>query len=321
MKKTKASDNEVNTAEIIDSTDNNFYYKMLLIRRFEEKILELFSQGKLYGTTHAYIGQEANAVGVLSNIKQNDKVFTNHRCHGHYLTRTDDIVGLMGELMGKSIGICSGIGGSQHIYKNGFYSNGIQGSFMPIIVGMALAEKQQKSKNIVVGFIGDGTLGEGVVYEALNLMSLLKVPVLLVIENNRYAQSTPIEVNLAGSISKRIEAFDINVTELDTTYVIEIHETSKKLVNKIRTECIPKVLLLNTYRFCPHSKGDEIRSENEIKRYKLKDPLKRFEGIISEDKIEKMKKDIDARLAEAEELCNKSSFYDLKEEKCVTQNP
>jgi TPP-dependent pyruvate/acetoin dehydrogenase alpha subunit len=290
----------------------DFYFKMLLIRKFEERILELFSEGKLFGTTHAYIGQEADAVGVITNLEEGDKIFSSHRCHGHYLARTNDVVGLMGELMGKSIGVCSGLGGSQHLYKDGFFSSGVQGSYMPIIVGLALAEKMNKSNNIVVGFIGDGTLGEGSTYEALNLMSLLRVPVLLVLENNLYAQTTPIESNLAGKISSRISAFNIDAEELNTTDVMEINEVSKRIIHDIRNDKKPRALILNTYRFCAHSKGDDMRSTDEIEKHRKDDPLTVLEKQMTEMQVTGLRNRVLELLTQAEVLCTKSDYSEFE---------
>ena len=198
---------------------------MFFIRRFEETLLDLFSLGKLVGTTHTYIGQEANAVGVIDHLDPDvDTIFSNHRCHGHYLAFTDDAFGLLCEVMGKAPGVCGGKGGSQHLCKGNFYSNGVLGSIVPVATGIALAEKRKGTGAVSTVFLGDGTLGEGVTYESLNIASLWQLPVLFVVENNHYAQSTPVELELAGSIAARGAAFGVEVDELDTTDVEEIHE-------------------------------------------------------------------------------------------------
>ncbi len=168
------------------------------IRRFEETVLENFSKGVFYGTTHTYLGQEANAVGVLRNLQAGDIVFSNHRCHGHFLAYGGDPRALFAELMGKASGVCGGRGGSQHLHWRNFYSNGVQGGIVPVATGMALAEKRKGSRAVTVAFLGDGTLGEGVVYEALNMAALWKAPILYVVENNRIAQTTPIEAGSGG---------------------------------------------------------------------------------------------------------------------------
>lgn len=254
-------------------TLEDYYRCMFQIRVFEENVLELFSQGKLFGTTHAYIGQEANAVGVISNLEKDDIVVSNHRCHGHYLVHKQNPFALLSEMMGKADGLCSGRGGSQHICDEGFYSNGIQGGIMPLAAGLAYAEKMLESKRIVTAFIGDGTLGEGVVYEVLNIASKWELPLLIVVENNRYAQSTKVEFTMAGSISGRFSAFDIGSRELDTFDVLEVSRSSGELINEIRSSCKPSCLIINTYRFASHSKSDDARDEAEVQEWKNKDPL------------------------------------------------
>ena len=164
------------------------YEKMYLIRKFEELLLEFFSKGELFGTTHTYIGQEAIAVSVMSNLNASDIVFSNHRCHGHFLAKENDPEGLLAEIMGKENDICKSRGGSQHLQKNNFYSNGIQGGIVANSLGMAFAEKYKNTNNIVVVFMGDGTWGEGISYEVMNMASLWEVPLLVVVENNKYAQ-------------------------------------------------------------------------------------------------------------------------------------
>ena len=250
------------------------YERMFFIRRFEESLLDLFAQGKLVGTTHTYIGQEANAVGVIANLEPaRDVVVSNHRCHGHYLAFTDDAFGLLCEVMGKAPGVCGGKGGSQHLCKGNFYSNGVLGSIVPVATGIALAEKQKGTGAVSTVFLGDGTLGEGVTYESLNLASLWQLPVLFVVENNYYAQSTPVELELAGSIPARGAAFGIEVAELDTTDVEEIHEAAGRAVARIRETGAPFFLVLHTYRFSPHSKSDDQRDPAEIEERRKRDPL------------------------------------------------
>ena len=250
------------------------YERMYVIRRFEETLLDLFSQGKLVGTTHTYIGQEANGVGVIDHLDPAvDVVFSNHRCHGHYLAFTDDAFGLLCEVMGRAPGVCGGKGGSQHLCNGNFYSNGILGSTVPVATGIALAEKKKGTGAVSTVFMGDGTLGEGVTYESLNMASLWKLPVLFVVENNHYAQSTPVELELAGSMTARAEAFGVEAAELDTTDVEEVHAAAGRAVARIRETGEPYFLVLHTYRFSPHSKGDDNRDPAEIEERRKRDPL------------------------------------------------
>jgi TPP-dependent pyruvate/acetoin dehydrogenase alpha subunit len=249
------------------------YRTMLLIRRFEERALAEFSTGKLFGTTHAYIGQEADAVGIFDATSPGDVVFSSHRCHGHFLAYGGDPYKLAAELMGRATGLVGGRGGSQHIHWRNFYSNGIQGGIVPLATGAALAEKVGKTGNIALVFLGDGTLGEGALYESLNIASLWQIPVLFVVENNRYAQTTPVALGVSGSIAARFAAFDIQVWERDSTDVLEIRAAAAEAVQYARGETRPAALILHTYRFSAHSKGDDVRDRAEIERAKTHDPL------------------------------------------------
>jgi TPP-dependent pyruvate/acetoin dehydrogenase alpha subunit len=251
---------------------------MLLIRHFEERLLAEFSTGRLFGTTHAYIGQEADAAGIFATTDPGDVVFSSHRCHGHFLAYAGQFEDndapylLAAELMGKATGLVGGRGGSQHIQWRNFYSNGIQGGITGLAVGAALAEKAKKSGKVVIVFTGDGTLGEGLYYEAMNMAALWSLPVLFVVENNGYAQTTPITLGVAGSIRARFNAFGIETFEGATTDVLEIKTMAEEALAHVR-EGTPAALILETYRFAAHSKGDEVRDPAEIARYRKKDPL------------------------------------------------
>jgi TPP-dependent pyruvate/acetoin dehydrogenase alpha subunit len=256
----------------------SLYRTMLLIRRFEERLLEEFSAGRLFGTTHAYIGQEADAAGIFAVAGEEDPVFSSHRCHGHFLAYagrfpgSDAPHGLAAELMGKATGLVGGRGGSQHIQWRDFYSNGVQGGITPVAAGAALAEKVQKTGKVVIVFTGDGTLGEGVYYEAMNMAALWSLPVLFVLENNRYAQTTPIALGVAGSIPARFQAFGIETYARDTTDVLAVEEIATEALAHARAGH-PAALILHTYRFAAHSKGDDVRDPAEIASYQEKDPL------------------------------------------------
>jgi TPP-dependent pyruvate/acetoin dehydrogenase alpha subunit len=254
-------------------TAEHFYRQMFLIRSFEERVLQLFSDGKLFGTTHAYIGQEANAVGVLGHLHSEDVVFSNHRCHGHYLAYSNDVEGLLAEIMGRKNGICGGKGGSQHIYAGNFYTNGVLGGIIPCATGIALAEKFKDSGVKVVAFLGDGALGEGAIYESFNIASLWSIPIMFVIENNFYAQSTPSHLQLAGQIAARPQAFDIQTMHCQPSSVEEVYAAAGEGWSYIEQYRRPFCLVLDTYRFCPHSKGDDYRSSEEIAEWRERDPL------------------------------------------------
>ena len=253
--------------------DAALYRQMLRIRRFEETVLERFSEGLFYGTTHTSIGQEADAVGVLSCLEPGDVVVSNHRCHGHFLSYGGPMESLAAELMGRASGVCGGRGGSQHIVWRDFYSNGVLGGTLPVAAGMALAEKRGRTGRLVVAFLGDGALGEGAVYESLNLASLWSLPMLYVLENNRYAQTTPIERHLAGDPAARFGAFGIPFDVIETTDVLEIRKLALTALGEIRAGRGPRALVIGTYRLAPHSKGDDVRDPAEIEAYRQRDPL------------------------------------------------
>ncbi len=245
-----------------------------LIRRTEEKLLELFRNGEIHGTLHTCIGQELSATSVIATLNSDDIVFSNHRGHGHFLAKTGDLYGLVAEIMGKSDGVCGGIGGSQHLHAKGFYSNGVQGGMAPIAAGMAFAQKQDNKNSITVVFIGDGTFGQGVIYETLNLASIWNLPILFVVENNRIAQSTKTETTTAGSIRKRAESFDIGYKNADIWDQNELIQVSKDAVNEIREQSRPILFEIETCRLSAHSKGeDDFRDQKELAKYREKDPL------------------------------------------------
>lgn len=286
------------------------YAQMVLIRRFEERLLALFDQGEVFGTTHCYIGQEANAVGVLNHLEPRDVVFSNHRCHGHFLARTGRADLLMGELMGRATGLVGGRGGSQHIYYDGFYSNGIQGGIVPTATGMALAEKIKGTGAIAVVFMGDGTLGEGMVYEAFNMASLWSVPVLFVVENNRWSQSTPVEKELAGSMVARGEAFGIDTGELDSTDAEELYDRFGGIVRKVRERVRPHLEVIHTYRLCHHSKSDDMRPAEEIERHRRNEPLPKLKGRLSPEAAARIEREAEAKVEEAVAWARRQPFPD-----------
>src|SRR5690349_14900118 len=213
--------------------------EVLRIRKVEEKFLELFSQGKLNGTVHTCVGQEFSAVAFAGQLKKMDFIFSNNRCHGNYMAFTGDVRGLLAELLGKASGTCGGIGSSQHLCHNKFFSNGIQGGIVPVAAGYALGNKLKKNGAIGVVFIGDGTLGEGALYETMNIISKWEIPLLIVCENNFYAQSTPQHINLAGDILSRARAFGIKTFKNDTWHPESLMKEAKEAMDYVREEMKP----------------------------------------------------------------------------------
>ncbi len=289
------------------SRDSVCWSRAFLIRSFEERLLKLFSEGKLFGTVHTCIGQEFTGVAVASQLIPGDLIVSNHRCHGHYLARTADADGLMAEVMGRQTGICGGRGGSQHICAHGVFSNGIQGGMTPVSAGMALAQKLNRTGNVVVTFIGDGTLGEGTLYETLNIISKWDLPMMIVLENNLYAQSTSQQLTLAGDICARAEAFGIASFHGTTSSPRALQDLMAEAVALVREESRPAFFRIDTSRLMAHSKGDDDRPKDELAGYWSEDPITRFTEQFPEYAAE-LKRDAEAKIDTAVELASVAAF-------------
>jgi len=273
---------------------------MYKIRRFEETLLELFSENKLKGTTHTSIGQEADAVAVMNHIREEDFVFSNHRCHGHFIAYSDNMKILLAEIMGKNSGMCKGRGGSQHICYKHFYTNGVQGGIVPDATGLALANKiKGNHSSVVVVFLGDGTLGQGVVYESFNMAALYNIPVLYVIEDNGYAMTTKTQDGVAGSIAARAQSFGIQVGEITSNDVTVLDNSMHEAFQYIRNERKPFCQIFHTYRLGPHSKGDDFRNSHEIAEWGKKDPLKIMEEKLDSSTVHEIRREVESELKEA----------------------
>ena len=251
----------------------NIIKKALKIRKFEEFLLDCYSKGYLNGTVHTCVGQEITPVLVSNYMQKDDVVFSNHRGHGHYLSISQDYHGLLNEIMGKIDGCCGGYGGSQHTYiKNKFFSNGIQAGMTPIAVGYANSLKQKLNKSISIIYIGDGTLGEGLLYESLNLASVYKVPILFVLENNGIAQSTFFEENFRGNIKDRAQGFGLDYFFTDSRDFDSINDTIENAIENARMNK-PTFLEIKSYRLKSHSKGDDNRNDSIINEINNEDLL------------------------------------------------
>ena len=248
----------------------------LLIREVENTFLELFSQGKMNGTVHTCVGQEFAAVAVAGQLEMADWVTSNHRCHGHFIAKTGCWASLIDELMGLESGVCKGIGSSQHLFAQGFLSNGVQAALLPVASGIAHYLRRVGIGAIAVSFIGEGTFGEGVLYETLNLASIWQLPQLIVCENNLYSQSTPQRVAISGTIAGRAAAFGIANFEADTWDLKELFATAKAAITYVRANSLPAMLTIRTYRLNAHSKGDDDRLDSEISFFRERDPLHRL---------------------------------------------
>lgn len=237
---------------------------LLLIRHFELALLDMFGRGELHGTTHTCLGQEYVPVALRPLLTDGDFVFSNHRGHGHYLARFGDPHGLLAEVMGREGAVCHGVGGSQHILRDRYLSTGVQGESVPVAAGVALHLKRAEPGHLALVYLGDGTWGEGAVYEALNMAALWGLPLLLVVENNGIAQSTPTTAQLAGTISGRARAFGVDHLLVSSTDTEVVRAALTPVLHRVRERSTPYVVELLTHRVGPHSKGDDSRRPEEI---------------------------------------------------------
>jgi acetoin:2,6-dichlorophenolindophenol oxidoreductase subunit alpha len=249
---------------------------LLLIRHVERTLLRLFGEGALNGTTHTCLGQEYVPVALRPLLRETDWVFSNHRGHGHYLSRFRDPHGLLAEIMGRAGAVCSGVGGSQHILRGRYLSTGVQGESLPVAAGAAIRLKRHEPGALALAYVGDGTWGEGAVYEALNLAALWRLPLLVVVEHNGIAQSTPTAAQLAGTIAGRAAAFGIRHTLVEGSDVAAIRAQLAPLVRAVRTDCRPLVVEFRTTRVGPHSKGDDTRDQDSRARAAAADWYPRY---------------------------------------------
>lgn len=259
-------------AFIADPANRNEIERALRIRAVETALINLFGKGRLHGTIHTCVGQEFSGALLGKHLREGDFVTSNHRCHGHFIAATGDWRGLVDEIVGNRDGVCAGVGSSQHLCAPNFISNGQQGGLLPVAAGVALDRKARGARQAVISFIGEGTLGEGIVYETLNLDGLWKLPHVIVCENNFYSQSTPQQNSVAGQIAARAAAFGAQVFTADTWDLPKLDIVLESAIGLAREACEPAFLLLSTYRLNPHSKGDDSRERDEIEYFRSMDP-------------------------------------------------
>jgi 2-oxoisovalerate dehydrogenase E1 component len=252
------------------------YKRAYTIRKVEEFFLIMFKLGKISGTVHTCVGQEFSGVFASKYSQKGDYVVSNHRGHGHYIAFTDDINGLIAELLGNPNGCSKGIGGSQHLYNKNFYSNGIQGGMLPIAAGLGYSSKLSNSTNISVAFLGDGTLGEGILYETLNISSLWDIPIVFILEKNNISQSTSFDQNFAGNIKDRITGFGIKYFHTTVYDLFELDTIIKEAFKYTRENSKPVFIEIEMGRLNSHSKGDDNRDLKNISSLNAIDPLNIF---------------------------------------------
>ncbi len=300
VKKSTAKKKSTSKASKYDkATYLKWYETMLRIRKFEERALMAYSQQKIRGFCHVYIGQEAIAAGLVSAIRPEDKIVTAYRQHGIALSRGLSSNSCMAELFGKVDGCVGGKGGSMHFFSkahNYFGGNGIVGAQIPIGSGIALAEKYRGTDNLAVCMFGDGAARQGALYESFNMAMTWKLPVLYICENNGYAMGTSVKrTSNVTEIYKIGEAFDIPSRQVDGMSPESVHEALAEAAEHIRSGKGPYFLEIKTYRYRGHSVSDpaKYRTKEELENYKALDPVLLTEDTILKNKIA-TKKEIEA---------------------------
>jgi pyruvate dehydrogenase E1 component alpha subunit len=271
----------------------HMYEQMFKIRAFEEQVNELYQSAKMPGLAHLYIGEEAIAVGVCESLKREDYITSTHRGHGHCLAKGASVDKMFCELLGKEAGYCRGKGGSMHIADQdtgNLGANAIVGGSSAIATGAAFASKRLGDGRVTVCFFGEGALGQGLVYESMNMAQLWKLPVIYVCENNLYNEYTHHSESTAGSMRARAEAFGILTVEVDGQNVREVHDMARKLVERARSGEGPAFMLCHTYRYLGHHVGDINREyyrpkEEELKWRDERDSLKILSGWLIEHQL------------------------------------
>ncbi len=297
----------------------SLYREMLTIRRFEEKAGQLYGMGLIGGFCHLYIGQEAVVVGMQNCITPNDAVITSYRDHGHMLACGMDPKGIMAELTGRIDGFSKGKGGSMHMFsteKHFYGGHGIVGAQVPLGTGIAFAHKYRKNGALSLVYFGDGSVNQGQVYEAFNMASLWKLPVIYIIENNEYAMGTSVKRSHSTTeLFRRGEGFGIPGRQVNGMDVVAVREAGAEAVAHVRAGNGPFLLEMKTYRYRGHSMSDpaKYRSKEEVEDYKEHhDPIEGLksrlikEKFANEDSLKEIDKEIKAIVADAADFAQKS---------------
>ena len=300
--------------------------RMMLIRRFDETVMELVQRGELVGAAHTYIGQEAVAVGACASLRDEDYITGNHRSHGHPIAKGGDVRRAMAELLGKSTGYCKGKGGSMHLadFSIGILGeSGIVASALPVAVGAALGTKMQGRDRVVVSFFGDGASNQGACHEAMNLASIWKLPVIFLCENNQYAVTTHFsDVVAVENISDRATAYNMPGVLVDGQDVMAVYEATREAVSRARGGGGPALIEGLTYRYEEHSEGmgrilrEPYRSEEEVERWRERDPIELHkqrlleQGLATQEEVSEVQEQVAAAVEEALEFARESPYPD-----------
>jgi len=302
------------------------YRQMLLIRRFEEKAGQLYGMGLIGGFCHLYIGQEAVVTGLTALSKPIDAVVTSYRDHGHMLACGMDPKGVMAELTGRATGYSRGKGGSMHMFsreKNFFGGHGIVGAQVPIGTGLAFAQKYRGEEAVTFCYLGDGAVNQGQVYESFNMAALWKLPVVYVIENNKYGMGTSVERASSNvELFRRGQAYGIPGQQIDGMDVVHVQQQAADIVADVRAGKGPCVLEMQTYRYRGHSMSDpaKYRSKEEVSRMRQEhDPIDHAKdlllkgGIADEAALKEIDREIKAIVGEAADFAQASAEPDAAE--------
>jgi pyruvate dehydrogenase E1 component subunit alpha len=296
------------------------YRSMLLIRRFEERCAQLYSEGKIGGFLHLYIGQEAVGVGAMSLLRKDDYFVTSYRDHGLALARGTDPRPLMAELCGKVTGISRGKGGSMHFYDvptGNFGGDGIVGGHIPIAAGMGYGIRLRGTDQVALCFFGDGAVNEGAFHEALNVSALWDLPVVFIIENNRYGMGTPLDrASSVKDLYQRGSAYGIPRREVNGMDLVAVRNALGEAIDRARTEKRPTLLEAETYRYRGHSMSDpgKYRTKEEVEQMMQFDPIHVFAKRLTEQErvspadLEAMDKDVLAQVDESAKFAEESPF-------------
>src|SRR5436305_2633656 len=287
------------------------YRHLLLIRTFEERVVALRQSGVLQGSLHPYVGQEAIAVGVCARVNTDDYVASTHRGHGHCIAKGVDVARMMAELYGRETGTNRGRGGSMHIADTSvgmLGATGVVGAGTPMALGAALSARMRGTTQVAVAFFGDGAMGQGVVYECLNMASIWKLPMLFICENNGYAQSTPVEYSQGTrDLAPRADAFNVPTATVDGQDVFAVYEAAGRAVERARAGQGPSFIECKTYRYYGHFFGDDplrYRTADEEAYYRGRDCVLRFEhavadaGVLQAGDPERIAGEVGDRIAE-----------------------
>lgn len=313
-------------AEFDRQSELDAYREMLLIRRFEEKAGQLYGMGFIGGFCHLYIGQEAVVVGVQMVLKEGDQVITGYRDHGHMLACGMSVRGVMAELTGRRGGLSKGKGGSMHMFskeKNFYGGHGIVGAQVSLGTGLAFANKYRENGNISVAYFGDGAANQGQVYESFNMAQLWKLPVIYVIENNRYAMGTAVSrASAQTDFSQRGVSFGIPGIQVDGMDVRAVKAAAEQAAAYVRSGKGPVILEMLTYRYRGHSMSDpaKYRSKDEVQKMRSEhDPIEQVKnrlmekGWASEDELKAIDKDVRDIVADSADFAQSDPEPDVSE--------